>query len=313
MLDIDFATRLTDLFTAHRHRPWYFVASGGNWGDSLIYAGARYLARSLGLRWTDLDYQTIASTPPPRGSCIYLHGGGGLNSWCTGRAFSNLRNALNVADSLLIQGPQTCDIGNNETTNLFASALSKTSSAEIHFFAREMTSARVLAGILPSAFRLHVDHDTAFHAPPEELLALSGLQRVPRGRYELVIAREDNEAPMVPLVPGNDAVTLDPALFARTFSHWLRIHAYANRITTNRLHSAIAGSIFGKRVELLPASYHKNRSVWEFSLKERGVEWRERVDAPPVSSSSFNWLPERVANSWKFQRGLLWMRGVPLH
>jgi hypothetical protein len=65
-------------------------------------------------------------------------------------------------------------------------------------------------------------------------------------------------------------------------------------------------------VELLPGSYHKNRSVWEFSLKERGVEWRDRLDASPVPESSLEWLPRRIRNSWKIRRVLLRLRGVPL-
>src|SRR5882762_5382201 len=149
MLDIDHSTKLADLFSANRDRAWHFVSPGGNWGDSLIYAGAESLARSVGLRWTDLDYRNIDSAPPPKGSCIYLHGGGGLNPWSSGRAFSNLRSALRVAGSLVVQGPQTCDTADVKTKELFASALADSVSPEIHFFAREPTSACLLAEILP--------------------------------------------------------------------------------------------------------------------------------------------------------------------
>lgn len=312
MIEIETTKKLAHLFSAHRERDWYFVSPGGNWGDHLIYAGAESLARSVGLRWTNLDYRNIASAPPPAGACIYLHGGGGLNPWCSGRAFVTLRSALSVPDSLVIQGPQTCDTQSDETRNRFVSTLADVAAAEMHFFAREKTSARFLAEILPPGFILHLEHDTAFNLPRDELLALSGLREPPKGRYKLLVSREDNEAPAGLLVAGRDAVRLDPADYARTFRHWLRIHAFATHIVTNRLHSAIVGVLFGKPVKLLPGSYHKNRSIWEFSLQERGVEWCDRLDGPSAPEYSLDWLPRRIRNSRKVQKVLLRMRGVPL-
>jgi hypothetical protein len=313
VIEIDTQCKLTNLFAANRDRRWYFVNPGGNWGDHLIYAGAESLARSHGLSWTSLDYRNIDDAPPPPGSAIYLHGGGGLNPWCSGRAFAILRSALRAPGVLVIQGPQTCDTANDETRRLFASALAETAAEEVHFFVRELTSARYLAEMLPPAFSLHVEHDTAFHLPLDELLALAGLRKLPTGRYSLIVSREDDEISSTgPLAAGRDSVRMDPANYARDFSHWLRIHAFATQIASNRLHSAIVGSLLGKPVQLLPGSYHKNRSVWEFSLKERGVEWRDRLDEPSPGASSLAWLPERIRNSWKVRRALFRARGVPL-
>jgi len=311
MPDIDTSTKLADLFATNRERDWYFVSPGGNWGDQLIYAGAESLARSVGLRWINRDFRSIDSAPPPAGACIFLHGGGGLNPWCSGRAFATLSSALKIPGALVIQGPQTCDTESDDTRNLFASTLADTVAAEVHFFVRETTSARFLAEVFPPAFSLHVEQDTAFNLSQHELLALAGLRKIPKGRYSLVVSREDDEADTAPLVAGEGAVQLDPARYARSFSHWLRIHAFATHIVTNRLHSAIVGTLFGKPVTLLPGSYHKNRSIWEFSLKERGVEWCDRHDSPAETVSSMDWLPRRIRNSWKVQRALLRFRGVP--
>lgn len=313
MREMDTTTRLASLFSANRERRWYFVNPGGNWGDHLIYAGAESLARSLGLSWVSLDYRSIENADLPAGSAIYLHGGGGLNPWCSGRAFAILRSAVRVPDALVIQGPITCDIANDETVDFFAAALAETAAAERHFFTRELTSARFLAEVLPCGFSLHVDHDTALHLPRDELLSLAGLRKAPQGRYRLLVSREDGEASSSkPLAAGRDAVRLDPAYYARSFSHWLRIHAFATHITSNRLHSAIIGSLLGKPVELLPGSYHKNRSVWEFSLKDRGVAWRDRMDGPAVREPSLDWLPRKIRNSWKVRRTFMRLRGVPL-
>jgi exopolysaccharide biosynthesis predicted pyruvyltransferase EpsI len=311
MLEIDFSTKLANLFTAHRDRAWYFVASGGNWGDSLIYAGAERLARSLGLRWTDLDYRNIDSAPPPRGACIYLHGGGGLNSWCTGRAFSNLRSALRVPDALVVQGPQTCDTASNEVRELFASALAESVSREIHFFAREMTSAHLMAEILPPSFHLYVDHDTAFALEEKDVLAIAGVRTMPAGNYDLVVIREDNEQPATK-VNGirPSGIALDPAYVATSFDHWVRMHVFARSISTDRLHSSIIGAICGKPVTLGPSSSHKNKSVWEYSLASRGVRWVEGIEAP--DALWWNLLPTRVQNSYKVRRLRLAFHRVPI-
>lgn len=312
MSDIDTTTRLADLFAANRQREWYFVNAGGNWGDSMIAAGAESVARKAGLCWTDLDYNSIAATPPPAGAAIYLHGGGGYNAWYKGRAFANLRRAVGVRDALVIQGPQTCETESDEVRRFFASTLDCLNAAEIHFFAREQQSARYLLDKLPIAIKLHLAQDTAFELPLDELLALSDLRRIPHGRYCLFVVRDDVEASSNASAGAGRGIQMDPAYFAQTFRQWLRIHAKASRIITNRLHSAIAGSLFNKPVELLPCIYHKNRSVWEFSLRERGVVWRDALEGKRLPEISKEWLPKRIVNSWKVTHFLYWLRGVPL-
>ena len=42
----------------------------------------------------------------------------------------------------------------------------------------------------------------------------------------------------------------------------------AEEVFTDRLHVAILGSILGKKVTLYGNVYHKNRGVWEYSLRD---------------------------------------------
>jgi hypothetical protein len=51
-------------------------------------------------------------------------------------------------------------------------------------------------------------------------------------------------------------------MIIRSFSHY-------DEIQTNRLHLAVAGALLGKRVRFHANSYHKCRSVYDFSIKER--------------------------------------------
>lgn len=301
---------LAALWSTHRDRAWVFVRPGGNWGDQLIYAGADSLARRLGLSWVDRDWANFEPGQVPRGAGVYLHGGGGLNHWSSGRAFRILHQALTIPDALVIQGPQTCDT-TPRTAALLADTLAGARAAEVHLCAREPTSAAFLAAHLPDGITLHTDHDTAFHLSPAEVLGLAGLAEVPAGRYTLLVAREDVEAAARPPGAPRDAVRLDPASHAVSFAHWLRLHAWARCIVSNRLHSAIAGVLFGKPTVLGGGSYHKNRSVWDYSLRDRGVAWADEATGAPEPAPTGLRLPRLLAQSWKVQRALLWLRGVP--
>jgi len=135
-------------------------------------------------------------------------------------------------------------------------------------------------------------------------------------RRDLLALREDNEAPAVALGAQFTGIRLDPASYASSFDHWVRLHALAARIITNRAHSSVIGAVLNKPTTLLGGSYHKNRSLWEYSLKKRGVGWFEVGAAHPNGSSAAHTWEElpvigRVARSWKVQRTLKRLRGVP--
>jgi len=159
---------------------------------------------------------------------------------------------------------------------------------------------------------LRLDHDTALQLTPEE--ALRGTSQ--RSRYTLFALRQDNEAPREGDAARFDGVLLDPAMYARSFDHWVRLHALARRIVTNRTHSSVLGAVLGKPTTLLGGSYHKNRSIWEYSLRSRGVDWLDWDRAPVASekprTTGFDFpLAQRIARSWKVQRTMNRLRGVP--
>lgn len=303
---------LPAILERNRDRDWYFVKPGGNWGDHLIYAGAEHMARNLGLSWTELDFKTFNTDTIPKNAGIYLHGGGGLNPWGSRRAFDMLRKAVRVPSALVIQGPQSCDTHFPETVELFHSTFAQVAASEIHLFAREVASEQFLQSILPKDVRLYLGQDTAFYLDRSAILDLGRFSQLPDGRYSLFILREDEEQPAYNPRINRSSIIMDPAIYAISFSHWIRIHAFAKNITTNRLHSAIIGALMNKPVVLMSGSYHKNRSIWEYCLQARGVIWRdkkddiEEINAPPKKL-----LPPLIANSWKVQRTLMWLRGVP--
>lgn len=305
-------TTLEDIFRLHQQKEWYFVRPGGNWGDHLIYAGAEALARRIGINWKDIDYRDFDPGALGNGTAIYLHGGGGFNPWGSKRALTNLSKALSSAVDLVVQGPQTAETQSEELAALFSAIFAEAGSAEVHIFSRDPVTLEFLQAILPSGTNIHLDHDTAFQLTLADLLSLAGLNQMPHGRYRLLVVREDDEQPARPPTSVEKSVTLDPAYFANSFRHWLRIHAYAREIISNRLHSAIAGAIMDKSVTIMAGRYHKNRSIWEFSLSKRGVLWSkdegngtERARKQPI-------YPTWLMRSWKVRRAILRLKGIPL-
>lgn len=308
---------LRQVFERHSDRPWIFVRPGGNWGDYLIYAGAEKIADSLGLRWLSCDteaFQSVVTTPD---CCIYLHGGGGFNSWCSGRAFLNLELALARAVHLVVQGPQSAERNREWLATRFKAALSSVNCHHCIFFAREDVTFGLLQDLSLNAYGVTVcrDHDTALSLEAKDLLSIAKLAEMPAGKYDLTVIREDNEQPsaatrnaasIVKATP--TGVTLDPA-HATSFSHWVRIHLYARSITTNRLHSSIVGIIAGKSVAIGPGSYHKNRSVWLYSMKGRGVQWVDQI--VPPARGLWHLLPQKIQNSYKARQLRLAFHGVP--
>lgn len=65
---------------------------------------------------------------------------------------------------------------------------------------------------------------------------------------------------------------------AASVEAYLRLAAQYETVITNRLHFAIAGLLQSRRVILLPNAYHKNRSVWDSSLRLFGCHFAETVD-----------------------------------
>lgn len=300
--------KLADVFAEHGQRAFVFVRPGGNWGDHLIYWGAEYLADRIGLDWTGVDVEDFDPTMIDAAAAVYVHGGGGINPWCSGRAARALLLALESEAAVVIQGPTTYDDDGDYVGRFLASLAQQSVEDRLTVFARERQTLSLLQADDRVACRLGIDDDTAFHITAEAFRARAGIAH---GRYPLCITREDNEAPQQHgLACGG--IRLDPAVFANSFEHWLRIHAAAKRIVSNRTHSAIAGAILGVPTTIQGGSYHKNRSIWEYSLRPRGVDW-----STGEGSDQSGWrawagrLKRWVANSWKVRRAMRWLHRVP--
>ena len=182
---------LAEALNRFRDHAFLFVEPGGNWGDGLIYLGAQILARRLGLQWRRLSYAEFIAQTPDDSVAVYVHGGGGFNYFCSGKAPAAFLHAVSHYPGPVILGPTTVDDAEGFVEAKLLPGLRRRVASDVVMFVRERTSLEALAGRLPAEIDLHLDHDTALQLTPED--ALNGCSRA--ARYALLALREDNEAP----------------------------------------------------------------------------------------------------------------------
>jgi exopolysaccharide biosynthesis predicted pyruvyltransferase EpsI len=303
---------LLEVFSAMASRRFLFVRPGGNWGDQLIYLGAEHLASQLALKWRSLDHADFSDTSAEPGEVIYLHGGGGYTTLASGRAVECLLRALNTPGATVIQGP--CTISDRQTLENLQDNFQEMRADRLYFFTRERKSSTLLQECLPPRTQHFLNEDTAFYLT--RACILKEARPRSQSRMHLFAVREDLEAVSSCTISDFGNTVLDPAYFARSFEHWLRIHIAAKTIVTNRTHSAICGSILGIPTTLFAGAYHKNLSVWQFSLEHRGVHWLDdtgTIPQKPSVDSMLSWIPiPAVKHSWKLDRWAKYLRGIPI-
>lgn len=288
-----------------------FVEPGGNWGDYLIYFGAKVLAKKLGIEFQTLTINEFLSRTPDS-SNVYIHGGGGFNEWCSGATFVCLQHALTHYEENIVYGPCTTSINEDFLDEKFAACLENRKAKTFTIFARENTTFDIFQRL--SSFKkgvdFYIDHDTAFHVTADDVYTRIGANR---NDYCLYGYRKDNESSKVKHKGDISKIVLDPPMYSQSFDHWLRLHAYANEIVTNRTHSSIIGAILGKKTSLFASKYHKNRSVWEYSMQSTTVSWVSDDIARSISKRGFwmNFIPNKLHNSSKVQKVVNFLKPIP--
>jgi len=171
------------------------------------------------------------------------------------------------------------------------------------FYLEKKISFKYLKRLLPDKVEVQIDHDTALHLDATDLTK-GGSEM---NSYKLYAIRDDKERASVARESKPFRLWLDPVSVAGSFDEWVQYQARAEKVITNRLHSAILGTTLGKRVTLLPNSYHKNRSVYSYSLEERGVTWKEKIEKT-LTGRFLSVLPSRITNSTKIVRSMCALR-----
>jgi len=266
------STKLLNLFKEYKKRHFILVEPGGNFGDHIIYKGAKKLADIAEINYITIDYKKFMKSDFPKDNIIYIHGGGGFNVWWSGKSINAFRKSIGTHEGITILGPTTFQTEPALLNSLKESCSNYNIAQKVIMFTRDYTSLDSLKNFIPAKVELLIDHDTALNLTRSDFPKLDGTKK----QYMLLAIREDKES--LNLTKKNQILfSVDPIKFCKNFQHWLFLHMNSRRIITNRLHSAILCSDLNLPVTLLPNFYHKNKSVWEFSLRARNVQWSDEI------------------------------------
>jgi exopolysaccharide biosynthesis predicted pyruvyltransferase EpsI len=282
--------KLFELFRKINDRRIFFIEPGGNFGDHLIYKGAYKLAAVAGLQYTVLSFAEFEQRKFTADDTLYIHGGGGFVPWWSGKPMKMLKKLSAEFQGTLIVGPTTFSQDADYIRGVLKDCLGSHRFKELFMFTREEVSYGILKEHLTSPAQIFCDHDTALNLIKSDLVK----DQDPPKRYTIYAIRQDKERPEG---QGYNYLSwLDPIDVSSTFEEWLMFHRRARTIVTNRTHSTIVGTILGIPTIMLPNSYHKNRSVWEFSLRQRGVEWRDHIECGTIN----RWIENNALMKQKF-------------
>lgn len=207
---------------------------------------------------------------------VLLRGGGYLNDiW---RDYDTFENIASQGLGVIIVGPQSFFFD----TNAFKTQV-KCVNREVYLFCRERYSYDLLNSCdFPSNIHVCISDDTALYLSREDFLA-KGIQSVQESSFDLVCTRTDIESMInwdreIFNIRKQAELKNDGEVASRVlagdlenvadFQVFVALVANARRVFTDRLHVAILSAILGKDTFLYPNSYHKNRGVYEFSLRK---------------------------------------------
>lgn len=262
--------KLYKLLEGFRDKKFLIVDPSGNWGDHLIRLGAYKLLDTLQIDYVKVSAKAYLSMDQEMFDVIYIQGGGGFNQiWHSG-VITAFEHAVASFQGIVILGPQTFTEDIVNYSNRLKDLILNKKTAKIFIFTREMKSFELFKSICPNIISLEHDHDTALN------LTKSDLPVGYSGKGVFFGIRSDEESSGLKKI-NPFLIWIDPVDRENSFEDWVLLHSRFNKIVTNRLHSAILSTILGRKVILLPNSYHKTRLVWEYSLKDIGVEWKETI------------------------------------
>lgn len=197
---------------------------------------------------------------------IVMNGGAYLNNiWKGYRALAAiLPIARKNPDAAIIFAPQSFPTNRSDYFEEMVTSLGE----EIHLFCREIPSYTLLRSLSFSR-NVHIGRS------PDAALYMSAadFSAKPENRHVLVAPRLDRESivkwnlSMMWEIWPKASIRFGDVNLLPDFHTFIEVVARASKVFTDRLHVSILSSMLGKETYLLPNSYHKNKGVYDFSLK----------------------------------------------
>lgn len=266
-----------------------WIAPGNN-GDRLISLGLQHVLDQTSVDQVDSEDDA---------EVLLLRGSGSLNDVYPD-AVAHLINWRQSHPRLpLIVAPSTFYLQSGTRFFQFLEA----SDAPVWLFARDRTSYVLLSGRpLPQHVHVNISRDCALELVGSP--ALESWLSLRADEHRLIALRKDKEGEVpslgrihgrwlpriirTPLFKLRDRIVANrlsdcwaqsgmsegrleivrDVSVSVSFEEFISAIARSNSILTNRLHVAILGYMLGKRTTLREGSYHKNRSVYEYSLSD---------------------------------------------
>lgn len=280
----------TEFLRENRDRKTVTITPGGNHGDTLIHMGLVKKLDEYGFEYDCLNLEHMYRGNPVIGGkylinilfwrmgidagfrlldipedagLVLFEGGGYMNDIWYGPTL--LRAVLRQTEAPIAVGPQSYVFNRTRIADYFVDG------REATLFCRERYSYDHLTGQgLPPSVQLKVSPEMALYLAPEDLEEFTEPREE---RYQLVAMRRDRESAVSEKLlreikqACDNLVTRDISMEGSLtdFVSWV---ANAETVYTDRLHVAILSSILGKDVTLFGNIYHKNRGVWEYSLRD---------------------------------------------
>ena len=237
-----------------------FVPNKGNLGDDVINYSCLEVLQELNINYT------IGSFDKEYKNKILFYGGGGnyINKYTQCETF--IKN--NVGKNKIVILPHT--IHNVEDSV-------KSLDKDVDIFCREPTSYNWVLNTVKHPENVFIYKDMSF------LLDLTQYKDRPIHGFHLECFRKDLEMTVVPCQHINidaplqlkdeydspkhkQVATYDKIKY--NCNILVNFISMFDTIRTNRLHVAIVGSMLDKKVTMFPNSYYKNKSVYDYSMKD---------------------------------------------
>jgi exopolysaccharide biosynthesis predicted pyruvyltransferase EpsI len=282
-----------DYLLSNRDKKIHIITPGGNHGDTLIHMGLVKKLQEYNIQYSCFNLETQYRKNPVlaakylfnigvwklgRGNqfrlidipkdteLIIFEGGGYMNDVWFGPVL--LKQIMNYYQTPVAIGPQSF---------LFTRTIFKDyfkDNRPVYLFCRERYSQKHLREQkLPENVSISLSPELSLYLTRDDLAPFIE----PRNKcYALIAFRKDRESMVGKNVIDKVLAMSSAPLVAdismqKSFTDFVSTVEFAEEIYTDRLHIAILAKILGIKVTLFGNQYHKNRGVWEYSLKENVV------------------------------------------